>query len=249
MARTAEGAALTVAHRRAQVSIQAQALRDYMLIWPLWRGDEASFQQLLTAAVPLVHAHRQTSSALAGAYFEGFRMAERAGGSFTPRLAGPVDEDRLKGSLYVTGAEMTRKAVEAGHSPQAARQQALIRTSGGITRFVLDAGRETTVLSTGLDREANGWARATSGDPCAFCAMLASRGPVYAGEDSAEFQAHDHCSCGAEPSYEGSEWPGRGREFRELYNRAQREARESGGGSTDTANDALNNFRRLIAAG
>jgi hypothetical protein len=40
----------------------------------------------------------------------------------------------------------------------------------------------------------------TSGNACDFCSMLADRGAVY-GEASAEFEAHDHCSCSAQPVY------------------------------------------------
>lgn len=245
MARTAAGRAFTEEHRRGQLRIRARAAQDFARLWPLWQGDRSSFNDLATAAVPLVRVHRGLSASLAGAYFETFRGAERVRGGATPRLADPVDEGALRGTLFAVGEEGARKAIAAGHSPQAAMQNALVRTTGTVTRFVLDGGRDTMVLSTASDREARGWSRVTAGDPCAFCAMLASRGPVYS-EDTSDFQAHDHCVCMGEPAYDGSEWPGRGREFRDLYNRAQREARESGG-SEGTANDALNNFRRLLA--
>jgi hypothetical protein len=35
----------------------------------------------------------------------------------------------------------------------------------------------------------------TSGHPCAFCAMLESRGAIYKTERTAAFQAHNHCAC------------------------------------------------------
>lgn len=246
MARTAAGRTLTVEHRQGQLRIQAGAIQDFRRLWPLWRGDGRSFANLVDAAVPLVRVHRGLSASFAAAYFSAFRSAERVRRSASPRLANPVDEERLRGTMFLTGHEMAAKALAAGKSPQAAMQDALVRTTGTMTRFVLDGGRDTTVLSVAGDPEAQGWARVTSGDPCAFCAMIASRGPVFS-EDTSDFEAHDHCSCQGEPAYDGSEWPGRGQEFRELYNRAQREARESGDGASDTANDALNNFRRLIA--
>lgn len=243
MARTDDGALLTVQHRQAQVQLRARALRDYMLIWPLWEGDEGTFGRLVDASITVVRAHHRISAALAGSYYQSFRGAERVAGSPTPRLADPVNPEKVAASLYVTGRVMTGKAILAGKSPQAAMQTALVRTSGAVTRHVLAGGRDTLVLSAGEDAQATGWARVTSGNPCAFCAMIAGRGPVYKGEDTAEFQAHDGCACMAEPAYAGSEWPGRAREYRDLYNRATREAREA-----DPNADLLNAFRRAYEA-
>lgn len=239
MARSDAGALLTVQHRQAQVQLRARALQDYIRIWPLWQGDEASFNRLVAASIPLVRAHHRLSAAFGAAYYEAFRRAEQVAGSPSPRLADPVNPDKVAASLHVTGRVMTGKAILAGQSPQAAMQTALVRTSGAVTRHVLAGGRDTLVLSTGEDKQATGWARVTSGHPCAFCALIASRGPVFKGEDTAEFQAHDGCACMAEPAYSGSEWPGRAREYRELYNRATREAREA-----DPDASLLNAFRR-----
>lgn len=245
MPRTAEGKALTERHRRAQLAIGAQALQTFTRIWPLWTGDERSFRDLVTATVPVVRAHHQLSSAVAGSYFRGFRQAEGAGGALNPRTVDVLPEGEIAGTLYVTGAEMTRNAILAGQRPETAMQTALVRTSGTVSRLSLRGGRETLVRSVASDREAQGWARVTSGSPCAFCALLASRGSAYS-ENGAAFEAHDHCSCSAEPVYAGSELPGRGEEFKDLYNRATREARQSGDLDRGTSNDLLNAFRRAV---
>lgn len=55
-----------------------------------------------------------------------------------------------------------------------------------------------------------GWRRVTSDNPCDFCAMLAAQGAVYNAEETADFEAHDNCSCTAEPVW------GREREPREV---------------------------------
>lgn len=235
MARTEEGAALTVQHRRAQVQLRALALRDFMRLWPLWEGDEASFARLVAATLPLVRVHHRISAAVAAGYYEAFRGAEQVTGDPTPTLADPVDTEQVASSLYVTGRVMTGNAILAGQSPQAAMRTALVRTSGAVTRHVLQGGRETLIRSSGEDRQAGGWARVTSGKCCAFCAMIASRGPVFS-EGTAHFQAHDHCTCSVEPSYEGSEWPGRAREFRELWDEHA------------TGENQLQSFRRALEA-
>jgi hypothetical protein len=126
-------------------------------------------------------------------------------------------------------------------------QAALTRTSGAVARHVLNGGRDALLASVAADRKTVGWIRVTSGDPCPFCAMLAGRGAVYA-ESAADFQSHDHCSCSAEPQYEGSELPALNQRFRETYNRAVASAREAGELERGTSNDLLNAFRREFSA-
>lgn len=87
------------------------------------------------------------------------------------------------------------------------------------------------------DRRALGWARATSGDPCSFCTMLASRGPVF-GERSGSFESHDHCACDLEPVYSrNQEWP----QGSPGYQRLWREATEGRTGA-----DAQHAFRLAL---
>lgn len=242
MARTAAGDALTEAHRRMQLQIRARALRDFQLLWPLWKGDEATFQRLLAASLPVIRGYHAMSSSVALRYYDAFRMAEAVDGRTTPRAAPPLDEDMVRGTLHIVGATMARKAILAGHSPQAAMRNALVRTSGSVTRFALAGGRDTLLLSGAEDQRAQGWARVTGGDACAFCAMLASRGASYLSESTAEFEAHDHCSCTAEIQYEGAALPPDTEKWRRLYTEAQRE-----GDATGTANDALTNLRRHLS--
>lgn len=199
MARTDAGNVLTAEHRRAQLAVRANALRDFIRLWPLWRGDDQTFQSLVAATLPLIRAHHGVSSSLGLAYFEAFRRAERVAGSARPVIAPAVDVEKVVASLVVTGRIQTRKAIAAGQSPQAAMQTALVRVGGSVTRQVLKGGRDALVLSSGEDPRAQGWTRITDGNACDFCTGLA--GQVFRGESAAEFEAHDHCGCGAEPSF------------------------------------------------
>lgn len=246
MARTAAGDALTEAHRQGQLRLRAQALRDFTAVWPVWTGDEQSFHRLLDVAVPLLRAHHTLSASLAASYFTGFRTAERVGGNAAPVLADPLREGQIRGTLYVTGLDMTRQALLAGQSPQAAMQTALVRTSGTATRLTLNGGRDTVLLSSSEDRRARGWARVTSGKACAFCATLASRGAAYLSESTAEFQAHDHCSCTAEVMYDGAALPPSSQKWDRLWDEAMREAKKNGEPLGTSAN-SLNAFRRHLS--
>lgn len=58
------------------------------------------------------------------------------------------------------------------------------------------------------DPQLIGYMRVTDGDPCFFCAMLASRGPVYATAQSAQYREdgqtyHDLCACVPVPVFSG----------------------------------------------
>lgn len=245
MARTDAATALTGEHQQAQTRLRAQALRDYVRLWPIWHiGDDPSFASLVTATLPLIRVYHRLSATLAGAYYQTFRGAEDAAGQATPRLAPAIAEAHITASLYATGQVATDRALRAGRPPEEARKAALVRTSGAVTRHVLQGGRDTLLESIAADPQSLGWARVTDAAPCAFCALLAGRGPVYKTEHTAEFQAHDHCACLVEPVYPGAAWPGRAREFRKMYDQAVREAGTAGELDRGTSNDLLNAFRR-----
>ncbi len=81
------------------------------------------------------------------------------------------------------------------------------------------------------DPAALGYARrALSTNPCAFCLMLVSRGPVYKDasaallRDGSSEPYHDNCSCVAVPVFHRQRWPGR-----EEYRRLESQWRDHGG--------------------
>lgn len=244
MARTAAGATLTETHRRAQLHLRARALQDYARIWPIWDGDDVSFGRLTTAASALVTVYRSLSASLAASYFGSYRAAEGAGGAASARLAPSLSREVVVGTLHVVGRDATLRAIQSGQSPDRAMKTALVRTSGTISRFTLDGGRQTTIASVAADREARGWARVTDGNPCVFCRMLAGRGAVYS-EDTADFQGHDHCGCSAAAVYGDDPLPD-SRRYADEYNTAIRTARQNGDLRKGTSNDLLNAYRRFL---
>ncbi|WP_067891228.1 VG15 protein [Nocardia vaccinii] len=82
-------------------------------------------------------------------------------------------------------------------------------TGEAVARHARQAGRDAILRTADVAGSAIGWARVTSGaTPCPWCAMLASRGPVYRSEQSAIFRAHDQCHCRAVLVFRGHEWEG-----------------------------------------
>jgi hypothetical protein len=239
MARTDVGAALTAEHRSRQLSVRAQTVREFQTLFTLWDpARPATFDRLVTATVPLIDLRRGTSAGIAADYFAAFRMAEQVDGPSSPRLAGLAPREKLLTSLYVTGRNQIGRSVAAGLSPQAAVRTAFVTMSGAVSRHVLDAGRTTIIDSAVADPKTVGWQRVTDGDPCSFCAMLASRGAAYR-QDTVGFQAHDHCGCTAEPRYEGSRMTSDAQRWRSLWNESTRGT---------SGRDALNAFRRAYEA-
>lgn len=129
-------------------------------------------------------------------------------------------EDRAaRVSLEVTGPVAQKSKTGRGKARVVARDESFEAAAGAASRHVLTGGRKSLLTVLEADPVAVGWARVTDGDPCAFCAMLASRGVVYGSAAAAGFSAHDHCACTAEPAYSRSApLPGRGQEFKDLWN-------------------------------
>lgn len=246
MAATVAGARLTAVHRAAQLRVGAQTVARLRPVWRLLNPEDldGTVEEWLKVAVPVVQAQRVVSARLAAGYMQAFRMAELglAAGTagFTPALAAPVDVKAVTTSLLVTGPWSVKKAMTAGAPLADAVDVAEARSSAAGMRHALDGGRETVIDSVAADRRALGWARVASANACAFCAMLASRGPEYGSEATAAFEAHDGCGCGAEPAYStDAAWPANSQRYRELWD--EHAAGQSGG-------DARNAFRQALAA-
>lgn len=249
MARTGEGALLTEQHRAAQLAVRAGSLRDLVTLWravdPTRLG--ATIETFARAAAILAGRDFERSSSLSGLYYRLFRTAEGVPGAAVASLAPRPSTEALAGELRGAALKGIITARRGGLSVPLAAERGLVRVTGALTKLVLGGGRMTLVRSALADRQALGWARATSGQACAFCRMLASRGPVYKSEKSADFQSHDDCACTPEVVYEGSTGTSQASEYAEQWAAAQRAARDSGTGSTGTSNNALNNYRRYLA--
>lgn len=192
---------LTAAHRQTQIRLGATIVAQLGSAWPLLDPEDldGTFDRWLTVVKPIVAAGRAMSTTLAGAYMQALRRQAQLG-SFPPVPAGPIDDAAFTTSMLVTGP-VSIKAATARMVPVAkANDVAQARSSAAGMRMSLDAGRETIVATVKADPHARGWQRIVSGNACQFCQMLGDRGAVY-GENSADFQAHDGCSCTAEPVY------------------------------------------------
>lgn len=170
----------------------------------------------------------------------GHTYQKNADGLVKPRIDWTEFDKAVEKSLLVTGpSELKRRAANREPEEQA-MQSGLVSASGAATRQVLNGGREALLTLVQADETALGWARVTDGDPCYFCAMLASRGPVYKSAATAGFKAHDHCACSAEAVFSRSaDWPGDARDYQRLWYSATKGY---------SGKDAINAFRRAHEA-
>ncbi len=222
MAVTDEGRRLTERHRATQLGIRAALLREVLTLWPaldpLRLADTAP--AWLRAMLALIIRYRATSASEAQSYYRRFRDVEADSTGVLPSVS--LDwarQDRAaQVSLTLTGPASIRHRLAQGIPVERASKLALVQVSGVASRHMLAGGRRTILETVAVDRTALGWARVTDADPCAFCALLASRGPAYRSQGTATFQAHDGCGCTAEPVFDaGAPWPGRAREFEQIY--------------------------------
>lgn len=223
MASTPEGARLTAAHTRAQAALQARAVRDMAdIVAGVDFADPTDWARAQSALETLVTGYRERAMNLANTYYMRYRAVEGAIGSFTAPDLPVLDEAAaraLQASLRWGGPGTVDKLVGLGRSADAIDRSVLFRLGGTVGRFVSDGHRIRIGANVRADPAAVGWARVANGKACAFCALLAGRGPVYS-KTTVRFRAHDHCRCSAEPQYRmgGREtWPPTSRRFAEMY--------------------------------
>jgi len=191
--------------------LAAQMAREILRVWRELMNPakvDASWPAVRAALMPIVRQAREQSAVLArAAYMDGRRAAGVPDGSFAPE--GPLELaiDRLESSLDVTGPIEFKKAIAAGKTPTQAMDAAAVRMVGSTQYLALEGGRSVMKQSIEADERATGWSRVTDNDPCAWCAMLASRGPVYKSAKTAGDprqggdRYHDACACQAWPAF------------------------------------------------
>jgi hypothetical protein len=254
MARTAAADRLTEQHRAQQLAVRAGSLRDLVQLWQAvdpadLAGTIGTFAH---AAGLLAGQGFDQSGAVAARYYRLFRFAEGvpgvppAGG----RIVKPTTE-QLAGQLRGAALSGIINARRAGMSLEGASRNGFVKAAGMLAKLVLTGGRMRLMQNVQDDKQALGWGRVTTGNACAFCRMVASRGPVYKTERSADFESHDGCGCTAEPIYRGDSIDDikQAVDLRSEYDAAQAWARETGNMPSKTSNNSLNAYRRYLSAG
>ena len=195
--------ALAASHRAAQALLAAVVTRDILSVWETLPGTDVrqAWPAIRNALLGLLETRYASSVFQSISYYD---EARRLAGIFEarPGIVPPVfDVQFVSGVLDATGPYTLLGNIKQGMQLREAMDRAGVRIAGAAQKSVLDGGRAAIYALAKADPQAVGWARITRAKPCAFCAMLASRGAVYTTEKSARFLAHDHCMCTAAPFF------------------------------------------------
>jgi hypothetical protein len=207
---------LASSERSVQLAIRAQLLRDVVKLWPMLDAKRLAetWPGWIRAMTLLVTSYHGQSAAAASRFYRAART--HAIDSPTPsrliRLAPKPSEEWLTRAFGYSGPGMLQR-------DRVRPNTALSTTLGTAARITMDGARTTVLETVKADPVAVGWFRLTDGDPCPFCALLASRGIEYKSEQSADFKAHNDCGCSAVPAFtRDAELPPIARQAAQIYN-------------------------------
>jgi hypothetical protein len=146
-----------------------------------------------------VATQRAVSARTAAAYLSAAKAIQvGAGARSAPVLADEVDPQALSTSLLVTGPVSIKRAMARGTILARAFDTAEAASSAAAMRHAVDGGRQTIMRTVQSDPDATGWQRVASGNACKFCNLLDGK---FHWAATADFPAHDGCSCSQEPVY------------------------------------------------
>lgn len=200
---------VTALYRQGLLQLRAVTLRDLLALWPVvrWEDIPGTWPAFATAARLILERDRNAAATLGQAYLAAHRTASGVPGDPVIIPPMPLPEEQVTASLTATGLAQLLRSSAAGQTSEQALANGYVTVSGAVSRLALNGARDTVRYSTLADSATVGWQRATAGDACPFCRMLAGRGAVYSAE-TADFSAHDHCSCSASPAYADLVGPG-----------------------------------------
>lgn len=177
-------------------------------------GDLGSVERWINAALPPLLRANRASARSAAKFYDLLREIELAKLEIDaePYKAEPVLktlDGGIRYSLMTSGKTQYTRTANSDWDPSRMNENAI---AGTVIRHVLNGGRATIDHNSQQDKAALGWVRVTDGNPCAFCAMLASRGVTYRPykkdaftasnaryEGSGEAKVHNSCGCGLKP--------------------------------------------------
>lgn len=233
MALTLQGRELTQAHKLAQIELAARAVRESRDILDLLdpaRLDDTRLEWLGYQIGSLERFHG-ASAKLAGAYLDAYRAVEGE----LAELVWPTF-DAVAATISAETMVVGRaKQLIGREPPRTAVGRAWGWYGGAVMRQTLAGGRHLLIDSIEQSRVSLGWRRVTDANPCAFCAMLASRGPAYKSRESASLTGttrgrrgkrplgskfHDRCGCSVEEVFNRWEPTKREQQFIDLYEAA-----------------------------
>jgi hypothetical protein len=192
--------ALASAFYASQALLAAIAIRDILAIWQQLnlRDIRSSWPAIRTALAALIRDRYGMSASQAQAYYGQARKAAGIPGLPPVISVPPPPEPLIRATLDSAGPYSLLGRIKEGQPLAQADENTGVQLSGAASRLIQNGARQVILQSVAADDKAVGWRRVTAANPCAWCAMLASRFVLYKTETSASFEAHNHCQCQAQ---------------------------------------------------
>lgn len=215
--------------------IRRLALRDLQGWWAtLDMSNPARVRAEMEAFLPiLVREYGDVAMTVAADFYDEQRAQSKVKGRFTADTPPPLPD------AQITASGRWGIGPLFGDLPD--EQAALNRLGMVVDRLALQYGRSVIHRSAVLDPARARVARVPAGaETCAFCLMLASRGPVYHSEESAgrARRYHGMCDCQPIPVWDGDTLP-EGYAPEDLYAKYEAARRQASGGDTTAILSAL----------
>lgn len=189
-------------YRKTQQDIVRLAERELKeLVGSLDYEDATKASKTLQLVMPeIVQKYGEVGAAVASDFYEELRTNAKTRKTYRAVMGDAVPLEAVKAS--------TRWAVGPLFQADSDIAQTTSNLSLITDRFVKQYGRNTIYTNTRNDPARVRYARVPSGsDTCAFCLMLASRGAVYASEDTASNDYHGACDCVPTPVFSDDDYP------------------------------------------
>lgn len=189
-------------HRTAVDDIATLAVAELVTQWATLdlEAPERMRDVFTDLLADLVETYAAAAGAFGADWYEALRADSGVTGAFTAELPDLPDLEQLRGSASYAASGLyvdTEKAL----GDMAAIAQ----------RLVADADRAAIAVNVDADEADPRWARVAQPGACAFCALLASRGPDYRTKDTATRtlsadRYHEHCGCVAMPVWNAEQF-------------------------------------------
>jgi hypothetical protein len=231
----------------AQLALSAAVVAGLAHVWPSFdpKRPRLTFPDVRRPAAALIVELSSAAASLAADHFETLRDEAHVAQPFRVPIIDLPSQDDIEHELD----RVTADILDGSSSDFEALRQAIeAQIESSAQKMIADAASNEQMAAVEADPQAIGWARVTRPGACAFCLMLATRGPVYGSKTSASFRPHvavngkgGTCHCTVEPLWRGTYEPAA----------HVREAQAIWKSSTKgrSGKDALRAFRRAIEGG
>lgn len=198
-------------------------------------ADSRSIVLFTRLVEAVVAKYAPAAGTLAARSYAAERQAAGVAGRFTPAPAPVPSTEDVQAAVEWA----VRRQIDP--EPDKAAFEVDVTTSA--QKLVQDVARTTVIDNVKRDRQTSAWYRVvhpseSKTGTCAFCAMLAQRGPVYT-EETADFQAHPGDKCTAAAVFPGYKPSAQVQAWQAMWQRHVKDAGRTGRNATAAFRQAV----------